>query len=202
METSTSKFLQKIAKLKEIEDNNKLKLHFRSHLQSFQGVTSSQLHAQNEHFQARKKSVQSLCNAKLECQFCFSIDVPIFKVQRIRKKGDKKLNKSAIFQCKKCKKPILPKRTLPQIENPRASRSRQTSEASDPVLKSKQIEDKSVQKKKKSKNAGLIIPPKIAASNSKKNQTSFASSTKLKHLLQASSDHQEQSSKLEKMLKS
>ena len=48
METATSKFLKNCSKVIPESDVN-LKLHYKSHLQNYQGIVNRNLHAQNEH---------------------------------------------------------------------------------------------------------------------------------------------------------
>lgn len=140
METSTEKFLKKCAKLKEIQDNPRLKLHFKSHLKDYEQTNLSRLYTQNEHFK-QNQNLNSKVDGKIECNFCYKTSVPKFKVQRIRK--NKKMIKKSVFQCPKCKKQTIAKEILPQQEKVKSL----------PV----QIEPKKPEKKKK-KTSGLNIP--------------------------------------------
>ena len=105
MESATSKFLKNCTKIIPTNDVN-LTLHYRSHLQNYQGLTDNHLKAQNEHYSSDKNKIQQVRgkNGEIECKFCFVKSIPKFKVQRLRKKGDKRVTKVAVYQCRKCHK--------------------------------------------------------------------------------------------------
>ena len=118
MESATAKFLKNSSKLISLSDSNDdtLTLHYKSHLQNYKGITTSQLYAQNEQYSGDKIQQVRGRNGEIECKFCFVKSIPKFKVQRIRKKGEKKVKKVAVYQCKKCKKTTINKETLPQLD--------------------------------------------------------------------------------------
>ena len=197
METATTKFLKKCAKLNFVEDNNKLRIHYKSHLQNYQGITSSQLHAQNEQFRktTQDDNLKNVVDSKVECKFCFKVDVPVFKVQRIRKKGEKRLTKVAKFECKLCGKVILSKEKLPLLDKLKHQRNivKQVETKED---KPTPVNNKS--KKNKNKNAGLIIPESMK----KKQPSKFVVNNKLKNLLSKSDKPSaSHTSRLEQMLR-
>merc|ERR1712037_855669 len=192
MKSATSKFLKNCTKIIPTNDVN-LSLHYRSHLQNYQGLTDNHLKAQNEHYSSDKNKIQQVRgkNGEIECKFCFVKSIPKFKVQRLRKKGDKRVTKVAVYQCKKCHKRTISKETLPNLDR---SKSKQTKQVEPP--KQEIVVDK---KKKKDLNAGLIIPEKSVP---KKSISSFPNS-QLKNLFAKSDENSDDStlSRLKKMFK-
>ena len=118
MESATAKFLKNSSKLISLSESNDdtLTLHYKSHLQNYKGITTSQLHAQNEQYSWDKSQQVRGRNGEIECKFCFVRSIPKFKVQRIRQKGEKRVKKVAVYQCKKCKKTTMSKEALPQLD--------------------------------------------------------------------------------------
>jgi len=195
MESATSKFLKNCTKIIPTNDVN-LTLHYRSHLQNYQGLTDNHLKAQNEHYSSDKNKIQQVRgkNGEIECKFCFVKSIPKFKVQRLRKKGDKRVTKVAVYQCRKCHKRTISKETLPNLDR---SKSKQTKQVDLP--KQEIVVDKQRKKKKKNDlNAGLIIPEKSVP---KKLISSFPNS-QLKNLFAKSDENSDSTlSRLEKMFK-
>ena len=125
METATSKFLKNCSKVIPESDVN-LKLHYKSHLQNYQGIVNRNLHAQNEHYAINKIQQVIGKNGEIECKFCFVKSVPKFKVQRIRKKGEKRVTKFAVYQCRKCQKKTINKEILPNLDRSKSKQIIQT----------------------------------------------------------------------------
>ena len=128
MESATSKFLKNCTKIIPTNDVN-LTLHYRSHLQNYQGLTDNHLKAQNEHYSSDKNKIQQVRgkNGEIECKFCFVKSIPKFKVQRLRKKGDKRVTKVAVYQCRKCHKRTISKETLPNLDRSKSKQTKQVS---------------------------------------------------------------------------
>ena len=52
--------------------------------------------------------------------------IPKFKVQRIRKKGEKRVTKFAVYQCRKCHKKTINKEILPNLDRSKSKQIIQT----------------------------------------------------------------------------
>ena len=204
MESKTLQFLKNCSNLSEIEENSALKLHYRTLLIKHQSSTGSKLHTQNEHFKKGKQAKPApVKNAEVECKFCFTKAIPEFKVKRHRPKGQKKLKKSLVFECKTCHKVILKKEHLPTLETLKnRSANKKPVEENVNYVKEETIkevvrsEKPKKKKRKKDHNAGLIIPVSL-----QKKSTTFGGSDKLKNLLSNESNESGKQSRLQMMLK-
>ena len=193
MESKTLEFLKKCANLSEIEDNSTLKLHYKTLLIKHQSSTGKELHVQNEQFKGKQAKCAPVKNAKVECKFCFTKAIPVFKVKRHRPEGQKKLKKTLVFECKTCHK-VTSKDQLPTLK-PLEKRSAKVPVNTKPVSEEKKQEKPPKKKRKKDHNAGLVIPVAL-----QKKSSTFGNSDKLKNLLSLESNDSNQS-RLQKMLK-
>ena len=192
METKTLEFLKKCTKLNEITQNKALNLHYKSLLEKHQSVTNGQLQAQNEHYRGKQDKITAVKNAQVECKFCFTKAVPEFQVKRQRPKGQKKLKKTLVFECKTCHKVTLPKETLPTLKPLKTKK--ETKPVKPEIVQNSESVDKPKKKRKKDHNAGLIIPPQA------QKKSRFGANDKLKSLLALESEKSTES-RLQKMLK-
>merc|ERR1712212_701749 len=195
MESATSKFLKNCSKIIPESDVN-LTLHFKSHLHNYKQKVNKDLHSQDEHYARNKIQQVTGKNGEIECKFCFVKSVPKFKVQRIRKKGEKRVTKIGIYECRRCKKRTIDKEILPQLDRSKPKQEQQTKQTT--------LTEKSKKKKKKKDvNAGLIIPIKseLPKSVPKKPVAAFQN-MQLKNLFtKTEEDSVSTMSRLEQMLK-
>ena len=191
MEKATVKFLKNCTKITDQFKSNGLNLHINSHLKGCKSILSNQISSQDEHFYQNRNNEEKLKakNGAIICKFCFKKGIPRLKVQRIKKTGEKRVTKKAIWHCKICKKETLQREVLPNRPLCSMSTTKKT-QISDQKKDLQEALSKKKSKKRKDMNAGLTIPtksPKICKD-------------KLKNLfLNDLEDNKE--SKLEQMLK-
>ena len=161
MEKATVKFLKNCTKITDQFKSDGLNLHIHSHLKGCISILSNQISSQDEHFYQNRHNEEKIKtkNGAIICKFCFKKGIPRLKVQRIKKKSDKRITKKAIWQCKICKKETLQREILSNrlISPISTSKKTQISDQKKDLLE--QLSKKK-SKKRKDMNAGLTIPTK------------------------------------------